>query len=135
MRAINPPGYSVPGISQAMIVPNNSSLLVLSGHVALGPEGVIGADLASQLDQIFKSLLATLREAGADFRNVARLTIYVRNYDSKMLPTIRAIRERYINFQPPPASTLIGVAALAFPELLVEVEAIAAIPAGDSEMQ
>ena len=99
MRAINPPGYSVPGISQAMLVPNNSSLLVLSGHAALGPEGVIGTDLAGQLDQIFKSLQATLQEAGTDFRNVARFTIYVRNYDSTMLPTIRAVRERYVNFQ------------------------------------
>ena len=77
---------------------------------------------------IFKSLQATLREAGADFGNVARLTIYVRDYHPEMLPTIRTVRERYLKLEQPPASTLIGVAALALPDLLVEVEAIAAIP-------
>jgi 2-iminobutanoate/2-iminopropanoate deaminase len=100
MRAINPPGPSIPGISQAMLV-TGDKLLFLSGHVALGPDGVVGADLATQLDQVFKNLQATLQEAGADFTNVARLTIYVRNYDPKMLATIRSIQDRYVNRRVP----------------------------------
>ncbi len=126
MRAINPPGPSIPGISQAMLV-SGDSLLFLSGHLALGPEGIVGDDLATQLDQVFKNLRATLQEAGAEFTNVARLTIYVRDYNVEMLPTIREIRDRYVDAQRPPASAIIGVAALAFPDVLIEVDAIAAI--------
>ena len=106
MRAINPPGPSIPGISQAMLV-SGDSLLFLSGHLALGPEGIVGDDLATQLDQVFKNLRATLQEAGAEFTNVARLTIYVRDYNVEMLPTIREIRDRHA--------------------VLIEVDAIAAI--------
>lgn len=127
MRAINPPGPQIPGISQAMLIPGGD-LLILSGHIPLGPDGIVGDDLTTQLEQIFEKMAATLREAGADFSNVARLTIYVRDYHQDMLPTIRAVRDRYVNLECPPASALIGVAALAFPEILVEVEAIAGVP-------
>tara|TARA_R110000868_G_scaffold129885_4_gene339169 strand:+ start:118 stop:534 length:417 start_codon:yes stop_codon:yes gene_type:complete len=127
MRAINPPGPQIPGISQAMLIPGGD-LLILSGHIPLGPDGIVGDDLTTQLEQIFENMAATLREAGADFSNVARLTIYVRDYHQDMLPTIRAVRDRYVNLESPPASALIGVAALAFPEILVEVDAIAGVP-------
>jgi len=70
----------------------------------------------------------TLTEAGTDFNNVARLTIYVKDYDPDMLPSIREVRNKHINVESPPASTLIGVANLAFPELLIEVEAVARVP-------
>ena len=46
----------------------------------------------------------------------------------EVLKMIRGVRDRYINLEKPPASTLLGVAALAFPGLLVEVEAVAVLP-------
>jgi len=127
MRTIDPPDFSLPGISQGMLVPAGN-LLFLSGHVALGPSGIVGDTIEAQLEQIFKNLTVTLTEAGTDFNNVARLTIYVKDYDPDMLPSIREVRNKYINVESPPASTLIGVANLAFPELLIEVEAVARVP-------
>ncbi len=128
MHAIHPPGYAIPGISQAMFVPAGNGLLLLSGHTALQPDGTMGGDLATQLAQVFDNLRATLREAGGDFTHVARLTLYVRDYRADMLSVIRAVRDRYVDAKRPPASALIGVAALALPALLVEVDAIAALP-------
>lgn len=126
MRAIDPPDFQIPGISQAILVAD-SGLVFLSGHVALGPDGVIGTDIPTQLEQIFKNMNVTLREAGTDFSNLVKLTIYVKDYDQSMLPAIRAVRNKYINVDRPPAATLLGVSALAFPELLIEVEAVARV--------
>ncbi|WP_431763062.1 RidA family protein [Paraburkholderia sp.] len=127
MRAINPAGQSIPQPSQAMLV-SGDNLLFISGQVAYGTEGVIGTDLETQLDEAFKNLRTVLHEAGATFENVARLTLYVVDYDQSMLSTIRSVRGRYINMERPPASTLLGVSALFLPGVLVEVEAVAAIP-------
>jgi 2-iminobutanoate/2-iminopropanoate deaminase len=128
MRSINPPGNSIPGISQAMLV-ETGKLLLLSGHVPFDEKGkLVGADLAAQLDQVFKNIQATLHAAGADFGSVARLTIYVRDYESSQLPTIRAVRDRWVNADCPPASALIGVASLFSPDVLVEVDATAVMP-------
>ncbi|MHC2017918.1 RidA family protein [Methylobacterium sp. CM6247] len=129
LRPINPPGPSIPGISQAMLV-SEGRLLILSGHVPFDGAGeVVSGDLATQLDRVFQNMQATLHAAGADFSAVARLTIYVRDYDPSQLPIIRAVRDRWINAECPPASALIGVAALAFPDMLVEVDAMAFLPA------
>jgi enamine deaminase RidA (YjgF/YER057c/UK114 family) len=49
------------------------------------------------------------------------------NYHAGLLPVFRSVRDRFINLQRPPASTLIGVAALALPGLLVEIDAIAVV--------
>jgi len=129
LQAINPPGFSIPGISQAMLVEGGRPL-ILSGHVPFDAKGKLsGSDLASQLDQVFQNIAATLQAAGSDFTSIARLTFYVLDYEPSMPPTIRLIRDRWINLEKPPASALIGVASLFQPGVLVEVDAIAILPA------
>ena len=128
LRPINPPGSAIPGISQAMLV-ESARLLLLSGHVPFDETGkVVGDDLASQLDKVFANLLATLQAAGGDFSALARVTIYVRDYDPSQLPVIRAVRDRWIGKERPPASSLVGVASLFLPDVLVEIDAIAVLP-------
>ncbi|MCG8273907.1 RidA family protein [Aquamicrobium sp. NLF2-7] len=127
MRAINPAGSTIPNISQAMLIESNK-LLFLSGHVPLNDDGVVaGSSLEVQLDQTFLNLGKTLAAADADFSNVARMTIYVRDLKPDELPVIRAVRDRHINRDRPPASALIGVAELFSPDIRVEVDAIAAL--------
>lgn len=126
LKAVNPPGADIPGISQAMIV-ESGKLMYLSGHVPFGPDG-LGSDFESQLDQIFANMKATLAEAGTDFSALARITFYVRDYDGSQLDTLRVVRDRWVNTDNPPASALIGVAALFHPDVLVEVDAVAVLP-------
>lgn len=129
MRPINPPGSNIPGISQAMLV-ETGKLLLLSGHVPLDAEGkVVGSDLETQLHQVFGNIWNTLQAASADFTAVARITIYVRDYEPGQLSVIRAVRDRWVNADCPPASALVGVASLFHPDVLVEVDAVAALPA------
>lgn len=128
LRTVNPAGANIPGVSQGMIV-EGGRLMFLSGHVPIGPDGVIaGPGLEVQLRQVFTNLDQTLKAAGISFANVARLTIYVCDYRPEQLPAIRAVRDLFVSAAQPPASALIGVAALFHPEVLVEVDAIAVIP-------
>jgi len=127
MRAINPAGPSIPGISQAMLI-EGGKLLVLSGHVPFRPDGSIAPGFDEQLEQVFANVQATLLAGGVDFGAVARLTIYVRDYQPDMLHAIRSIRDRWVNPEQPPASALIGVAALFHPAVGVEMDALAVVP-------
>ncbi|MFK0209517.1 RidA family protein [Agrobacterium sp. NPDC090283] len=128
MRAVNPAEINIPNISQAMLI-ESGKLLFLSGHVPLRDDGMIaGPALEDQLHQAFLNLKATLRAAGADFTNVARMTIYVRGLSRDDLSIIRAVRDRHIDHRRPPASALIGVAELYDPNVRVEIDAIAAVP-------
>jgi 2-iminobutanoate/2-iminopropanoate deaminase len=127
LRAVTPPGATIPGISQAMII-TGGKLVFLSGHTPLGPDGAISGQLEAQLVRTFANLAETLKASGSGFANVARLTIYVRDYKPEQLPVIRAVRDRFICTERPPASALIGVASLFHPEALVEVDAIAVAP-------
>jgi 2-iminobutanoate/2-iminopropanoate deaminase len=128
LRAINPPGALIPGISQGIVV-ESGKLLFLSGHVPVLSDGSIaGPGLEVQLERVFENLKATLLAAGSTPGHVVRLTIYVRDYRPEMLPVIRSVRDRFVEPARPPASALIGVAALFHPDVSVEVDAIAVIP-------
>ena len=127
LKAVNPPGSNIPGISQAMIV-ESGRLMFLSGHVPFGPSGLAVGNFEAQLDQVFANMNATLNAAGTDFSSLVKLTFYVKGYDGSQLETLRAVRDRWTNTQKPPASALIGVASLFHPDVLVEVEAVAALP-------
>jgi 2-iminobutanoate/2-iminopropanoate deaminase len=124
LEHINPPGNTIPGISQAVRV-RKGELVFLSGHVPYTASGTLPEGLPAQLDQVFSNLAATLAASGCTFEDVARLTIYVLDFEPSMLADIRAVRDRFINTSAPPASTLIGVSALFQPGVLVEIDAIA----------
>ncbi len=127
LTPINPQGAQIPGISQGMAV-EGGKLVFLSGHVPLRADGsVAGSDVATQLRQVLENMQATLKAAGGDFSNVARITLYVRDYDVAELAVIREVRDAFINQDKPPASALIGVADLFHPDVRVEADAVAVI--------
>jgi enamine deaminase RidA (YjgF/YER057c/UK114 family) len=61
------------------------------------------------------------------FTHVVKLNIYL--VDMTHLPILREVRDRYVNTQHPPASTAVEVRKLALDELLLEIEAVASLPA------
>ena len=131
LRLINPPGPSIPGISQAVLVESGRPLF-LSGHVPFDERGSVSSpEIGAQLEQVFQNLNATLNAAGVGFDSVARLTFYVCDLNPAVLPVIREVRDRWINADRPPASVLIGVASLFRPDVLVEVDAFAVVPANE----
>ena len=72
-----------------------------------------------------ENLKAALAAAGATFENVVKVNTYVT--DMSQLKALREIRSGYFGSNPP-ASTLVQVVALAVPDLMIEVEAIAVVP-------
>jgi enamine deaminase RidA (YjgF/YER057c/UK114 family) len=128
LRLINPPGPSIPGVSQAVLVESGRPLF-LSGHVPFDESGSVSSpEIGPQLEQVFRNLDATLKAAGVGFESVARLTFYVCNLSPAFLPIIREVRDRWIKADRPPASVLIGVASLFRLDVLVEVDAFAIVP-------
>lgn len=112
--------------SQVVRVDLPRSLVFISGQVAFAPDGsLVGAgDVDAQLKQVFSNLRGAVEGAGGTLDNIASLTVYLRevahhhNY-LKVLAVEFAGRR--------PAETLVQVAALGLPELLVEIQAVAVL--------
>ena len=118
-----PPGYS------HVVRVHGGQTIYVSGQIALDAQGnLVGAgDFRAQAEQVFTNLQAALAAADADFHHVVKLNLYV--LDRSNLSILREVRERYINTAFPPTSTLVQVSSLAREDFLLEVEAIASLPA------
>ena len=129
VKRTNPPTLSTPtGYTHIVEVTGPNRTIYISGQIAYDKDGkVIGAgDMAAQAEQVFKNLQAALDTAGAKFSDVVKMNTYVT--DMAKAPAVREVRARYFG-QSTPASTLVQVAALARPELMIEIEVIAVVAA------
>ncbi|HLJ81915.1 MAG TPA: RidA family protein [Ktedonobacterales bacterium] len=117
-----------PGYSQVVQVTGGQTIY-LAGQVALdASRNLVGrSDFRAQAQQVFENIKTALAAAGADFSHVVKLNIYL--LDRANLPVLREVRDRYVNIEAPPASTLVEVRGLAQEEFMLEVEAIASLPA------
>ena len=127
VKRTNPPSFSAPtGYTHVVEVAAASRTIYIAGQVAFDQSRqVVGVgDMAAQTEQVFRNLQAALAAAGATFADVVKMTTYVT--DMGQAAVIRAVRARYFG-ETLPASTLVGVTAVAHPDLMVEIEVIAAI--------
>jgi reactive intermediate/imine deaminase len=125
VRRINPPTLSTPtGYTHVVEVAGPAKTVYVSGQIALDKDGrLVGAgDMKAQAEQVFKNLQAALAAAGATFKDVVKINIYLTDMDQA--PAVRELRSRYLG-ESAPASTLVQVVRLARPELMIEVEVIA----------
>jgi len=114
-----------------VVVTSPGKLVFIAGQIARDKQGnLVGkGDLRAQTVQVFENLKAALGAAGATFNDVVKINWYVKDYKPESLTALREVRSMYVNKDNPPASTLIGVASLAQEDYLIEVEAIASLPA------
>jgi enamine deaminase RidA (YjgF/YER057c/UK114 family) len=114
------------GFHQAELVEDASKVLYLSGQTAMSAEGAPQheGDMAGQLTLSLDNLEAVLAEADMSLSNLVRLNIYTTDIDS-LFASYGLIAERMSAAGVKPPGTLLGVARLAFPGLLVELEATA----------
>jgi enamine deaminase RidA (YjgF/YER057c/UK114 family) len=102
-------------------------LVWTSGQVALDVDGSGPPEgWEAQTRLVFANVGRTLAAAGARWTDVVKLTIYV--VDTAGVPTIRAVRDELVDAARPPTSSLVRVAGLVRPDLLLEVEAVAWLP-------
>jgi 2-iminobutanoate/2-iminopropanoate deaminase len=104
-------------------------LLFVAGQVALDENGnlVGGGDFRAQSQQVFKNLQAAVEAAGGKFPDIVKLNVYT--VDVSKLADYREVRDRYIDVDKPPTSTVVQVAALFRPDFMIEIEAVAVLPA------
>jgi enamine deaminase RidA (YjgF/YER057c/UK114 family) len=127
---VNPPDWPAPpGYSHA-VVTGGGRLVVVSGQVPVDASGALvgGADFAAQARQAFENLGTVLAAAGADFGDVVKLTYFVVGVSPERVVALRSLRDGHLGAGPRPASSLVGVAGLFRPDVLVEIEAIAELP-------
>ena len=126
---LNPAGMpSLPGFSQ-VVTATEGKVVFISGQVAFSENNeLVGKDdLRAQAVQTFENLKTALAAVGATFNDVLKTNTYIVDYTTDMIGMIRDVRSEYLPQDKPPASTLIGVQALALEGLLIEVEAIAMV--------
>lgn len=118
-----PPG---PGYSHGVTVSGGHTTWT-AGQVPLDARGdVVGVgDMRAQTRQVFENLQAVLGEAGATFADVVKFTYFVT--DISELEAVRAVRDEFVDPARLPASTLVQVAALFSPDVMIEVEAIVVV--------
>jgi enamine deaminase RidA (YjgF/YER057c/UK114 family) len=126
---INPEAVSKPNNYTHVVSARGSRVVFISGQVAADQNGqVVGqGDLARQAEQVFENLKACLASVGAGFEDVTKMTTFIVNYQPEHRAMIGGLRQRYLPQVNPPASTLLGVQALATPEILIEIEATAVL--------
>jgi enamine deaminase RidA (YjgF/YER057c/UK114 family) len=127
---INPPGLMKPTGYTHVVTLQGGKLIFVAGQVALDKEGnLVGkGDLKAQAQQVYDNLKVALAAAGAAPKDVVKAVGYVVNYNPSQLPVLREARQAFFGGAEPPASTLVGVQALAREDFLIEVEVFAAVP-------
>jgi|SRR5262245_17594442 len=128
LELINPKALAKPGTYTQAVVATGSRLVFIAGQEPEDAQGnLVGqGDLAVQAHQVFANLGHALAAAGARPEQVAKITIYVVGHRQELLPVIEAARVTLFGDHKP-ADALVGVATLARPEYLIEVEAIAVL--------
>jgi enamine deaminase RidA (YjgF/YER057c/UK114 family) len=112
------------GYSHVVTIPSGR-LVWTSGQVAIAADGSVPSGWEAQTRLVFEHLGRALAAAGAGWRDVVKLSFFVVGVDE--LQTIRAVRDEFVDTSAPPTSSLVQVAGLVRPDLLVEVEAVAAL--------
>ncbi|MGH3350318.1 MAG: RidA family protein [Nocardioides sp.] len=113
------------GYSHLVITDPGARLVVTSGQVGISADGTVADGWEAQTRQTFVNLGIALAAAGATWADVVKLTYFVIATDE--LPLIRSVRDEFVDTDGPPASSLVQVAGLFRPDVLIEIEATAAI--------
>lgn len=117
-----------PAFSQ-VVVASGTKTIYVAGQVSIDAEGkLVGpGDLGIQTEQAMRNVGLALKAAGAGYADIVKITTYVVNYKPEHRAVISKARSSFFAGGTPPASTLLGVAALALPEWMIEIEAVAVI--------
>ena len=126
LTTTNPSTVAPPGgmYSHSVEVPSNARWLVTAGQVGRAPDGTMPEGFEAQHDQIWQNTIAILNDAGFGVEDIVRLNVY--STDPSGLSHVMAHRKKYLNPDHIPPSTWLVVSQLASPQLVVEMETIAA---------
>lgn len=123
----NPEGLHQPPTYSHLAIATGSRIVFISGQVGYDPDGQLaGEDHHAQAEQAFRNVVTAVEGAGGSIDDIAKITTYVVGHHPQLLEALMGARAAVFG-ERKPASTYLGVEALARPGLLVEVEAIAVL--------
>ena len=118
-----------PRLQLGVRVPAGHDTVYIGGQNGVGPDGtVVGPGLREQTSQALENLRTCVEAAGASITDVVKWTIYCID-GAPLQEGFAAFGEFWPRDAAPPAITFAFVAGLAVPGALVEIEAVAAVPA------
>jgi len=127
-RFINPQALGrPPGYTHVVQVTAPARVVYIAGQLGVDRDGKVVGDFRRQAAQTFENLKTALAAVGAEFRHVVKLNNYL--VDRAHLPTFREVRDGYLAENDRPASTTIAISGLAREGALIEIEAVAVLPA------
>lgn len=124
---LNPEGIAKPRGYTHVVTATSGKQIFVSGQIGIDAQGNLKEGLRAQTAQVFENLKTALAAAGATLDDVVKLTTYIVNYQPEDRAIVAEIRSQFVSAENPPASTLVGVQALALPGLGIEIEAIAVV--------
>jgi len=118
--------FDPPTYSQAVKVSGAQTILFLAGQVAYDDKGgpAHRGDFAAQARAAFQAVKAQVEAGGGSMQSIVKINTYLT--DIRHRADLVPVREEFFG-KKTPASTLVAVAALAHPDWLIEVEAIAVV--------
>lgn len=132
LQAIQPDGWAPPkGYSNGMLGPAGTRPLAVAGQIAWdADQNLVPGGFAVQFGQALQNVVDVVRAAGGGPEHVASLTIYVTDRHG-YLDEIREVGAAYRDAMGChyPAMALVEVAALLEPDAVVEIQALAFLPA------
>ena len=127
IRFLNPEGLFKPSTFSQIAVTEGDKIVYISGQTARDPTSKIVAvgDVKGQAEKVFANLRTAIESVGGSMADIAKITTFVVNLQPDDRVWIGEMVKKH--FPKPPAHTLVGISALAAPELLIEIEAIAVL--------
>jgi enamine deaminase RidA (YjgF/YER057c/UK114 family) len=127
-RFINPKTLSKPpGYTHVVEATAPARIVYIAGQLGVGLDGNVVGDFRAQAVQTFENLKAALAAVGGRFEDVVKLNNYLTDIGD--LPIFREVRDAYLPKENKPASTTLSISKLARAGALLEVEAVAILPA------
>ena len=116
------------GFSQAVMA-SGRKMVFISGQTAWDKrKNVVGGDnLLEQTREALRNVKTAIEASGGALNDLVSLRIYIVNYQAESARAVGSALREFFSSQNPPASTWIGVSALADPEFLIEIEATAVL--------
>jgi len=122
-KVSQPSGVFSHGVSVA-----NARLIFVSGMLGRDATGrIAGPDIRTQTHQALRNIQAVLETDGASLADVIKVTVYIR--DMSQFAAIHEVRAQYFKADRLPASTMVEISRFTEPDALIEIEAVAAVPA------
>jgi enamine deaminase RidA (YjgF/YER057c/UK114 family) len=127
-RFINPEGLNKPpGYTHVVEAVGPGRIVYIAGQLGIDSEERLADDFRQQAVRAYENLKLALAAVGARFEDVVKFNNYL--VDRQYMPIFREVRDRYLPVQNRPASTTLAISGLAREGALLEIEAVAMLPA------